>query len=302
MSDQKFFDVPFAFSGDQSAVPDATQPDGSVSFMEGWGFDYQRDLATDPLAKPVDRSAMNYLLSVITAAIGALQKTGIPEWVTAAQNGGVALPYPKYAQVRYSATTPATTFETYVSVVDNNTSVPGSDANWQPIASIVASVSDVIAGTSQRLPVTPLTLKSYPGNAAQTFNVGAPTSANNAIPVSANSIPRSTALQGQVLAPNSTYTAPAINFTAPCKGYVVAMGHFNLGAPTGSGTAIINCTLTINGNTVAGDSTQDSQSHSGVWPVAAGAAVAVAFSATTTTLAGSTTATLRQTAFFIPTA
>ena len=181
MSDQKFFDVPFGFSGDQAVVPDATQPDGSVSFMEGWGFDYQRDLATDPLAKPVDRSAMNYLLSVITAAIGALQKTGIPEWVTAAQNGGVALPYPKYAQVRYSATTPATTFETYVSVVDNNTSVPGSDANWQPIASIVASASDVIAGTSARLPVTPLTLKSYPGNNAQVFNVAPAASATQAV-------------------------------------------------------------------------------------------------------------------------
>lgn len=179
--DQKYFDVPFAFGGDQSVVPDATQPDGSVSFMEGFGFDYQRDLATDPLAKPVDRSATNYLFFAITAAIAALQKTGIPEWVTPTQNNGVALAYPKYAQVRYSATIPATTFETYISTVDNNTSVPGADANWQPIASVVAAASDVIAGTSARLPVTPLTLKSYPGNATQTFNVAAATANAHAV-------------------------------------------------------------------------------------------------------------------------
>lgn len=178
--DQKFFDVPFAFGGDQSVVPDATQPDGSVSFMEGFGFDYQRDLATDPLAKAVDRSATNYVFNVITAALAALQKVGIPEWVTPAQNGGVVLAYPKYAQVRYSATIPATTFETYVSVVDGNTSVPGADNNWQPIASIVAAAADVIAGTSARLPVTPLTLKSYPGNAAQAFNVGLATTLTQA--------------------------------------------------------------------------------------------------------------------------
>lgn len=157
--DQKFFDVPFALGGDQSVVPDATQPDGSVSFMEGFGFDYQRDLATDPLAKPVDRSVTNYLFNAITAAIAALQKTGIPEWITPAQNGGVALAYAKYAKVRYSATIPATTFETYVSTVDGNTSVPGADANWQPVADFVASAADILAGTSNRTIVTPLQLK-----------------------------------------------------------------------------------------------------------------------------------------------
>jgi hypothetical protein len=181
MSDQKFFGVPFAFGGDQSAVPDATQPDGSVSFTEGWGFDYQRDLATDPAAKPVDRSAENYLMFVVTQAIGALQRVGIPEWITPANNGGVALAYPKYAQVRYSATTPGVTFETYVSTVDGNTSVPGADNNWQPIASIVAAAADVVAGTSSRLIVTPVSLKSYPGNVAQTFNVAPATNPTHAM-------------------------------------------------------------------------------------------------------------------------
>lgn len=181
MSDQKFFYVPFAFGGDQSAVPDATQADGSVSFTEGWGFDYQRDLATDPLAKPIDRSSTNFILNAITAAIGALQKTSIAEWIRPDQNNGVAFPYAKHAVVRYSSTTPATTFETYVSTVDNNTSVPGADNNWQNVVDAIATSAMVIAGTDNRSIVTPQGLKSYPGNSAQTFNVAQATQAAHAV-------------------------------------------------------------------------------------------------------------------------
>jgi hypothetical protein len=170
--DQNFFVTPFASLGDKTSFPIVTDPGGSITFQQGWGPDYQADQTTDPNAKDIDRANTNYLFYIITQAIAALQSTGIPEWITPANNNGVAFSYAKYAQVRYSATVPGVTFETYVSTKDANTSVPGANADWQPIASIVAAGADVVAGTSSRLIVTPLSLQSYPGNAAQAFDVG----------------------------------------------------------------------------------------------------------------------------------
>lgn len=171
--DQNFFVTPFASLGDQTVIPIPIDAGGAVTFQQGWGPDYERDQTTDPLAKPIGRATTNWLFFVLTQAVAALQKTGIPEWITPSNNNGVAFAYSKYAQVRYSATVPGVSFETYVSAVDNNTSVPGADGNWQPIASLTASAADVIAGTSTRTIVTPITLKSYPGNAANRFQFAA---------------------------------------------------------------------------------------------------------------------------------
>lgn len=204
--DQKFFDVPFAFGGDQSVVPDGTQSDGSVSFTEGWGFDYQRDLATDPAAKPVDRSAMNYLFYAVTAAVAALQKTSIAEWVRPDQNNGTPLAYPKYAMVRYSATNPATTFETYVSMVDGNTSVPGADTNWQTFVAAIATGAMVATGTDNRSIVTPAALKSYPGNTAQTFSVADAVSGQQAVAL--RQMNNGTITGVQRFTTSGTFTAP----------------------------------------------------------------------------------------------
>ncbi len=176
--DQFFFTTPFAALGDQTSFPIATDPGGSVTFQQGWGPDYALDQDTDSNAKPIDRASTNYLMYVITNALAALQRVGIPEWITPANNNGVALPYPKYAQVRYSATSPGVTFATYVSVVDNNTSVPGADSNWQPILSIAAQAADVNSNSpSSSLTVTPAALQAYAGNSARTFLVAAATTA-----------------------------------------------------------------------------------------------------------------------------
>ena len=72
----KYFGVPFAVSGDKTAVPDALQPGGKVSYTEGWTADYEADQTTDPNAKDVDRQAENQLKFDITDALKEMQERG----------------------------------------------------------------------------------------------------------------------------------------------------------------------------------------------------------------------------------
>ncbi|WP_165708345.1 tail fiber protein [Pectobacterium polaris] len=129
--DQKFFRIPFASSGDRQTIPDATQSSGAVSFPSGWGGDYAKDPTVDANAKPVEREAMNAILYAITNAVRQYQVFGFPEYITPADNNGAAFAYNSGAAVRYRASA-ALSFKSYVSVDDNNTSVPGADTEkWQ---------------------------------------------------------------------------------------------------------------------------------------------------------------------------
>ena len=82
----RFFDVPFARDGDKTTIPDGLQLDGSVSYEEGFGFDYERpaiDPLTgqpDPLYKPVPRDGMNALFADVTEAVGVIQAQGFANW------------------------------------------------------------------------------------------------------------------------------------------------------------------------------------------------------------------------------
>lgn len=82
----RFFDVPFALNGDKTTIPDGLQLDGSVSYEEGFGFDYERpaiDPLTgqpDPLYKPVPREGMNALFADVTEAVGVMQAQGFADW------------------------------------------------------------------------------------------------------------------------------------------------------------------------------------------------------------------------------
>lgn len=183
---QRYFDVPFALSGDQTAIPDPLQAGGTVSFTEGWNFNYQRDLTTDPAALPIDRSTMNWLFYQVTNALAALQLGTIPEWITAAQNGGVAATYGKGAEVLYSASGNPP-FVKYVSLIDNNTDTPGATGNWQVVADAISSSAQASAGTDNTTIMTPLRVAGQTalrallaGSATQVFNVGPATTLTQA--------------------------------------------------------------------------------------------------------------------------
>lgn len=118
----KFFRIPFATSGDRTAIPDAVDVNGFVSYTAGYGFDYQRQ-KTDPAAKNIERDKMNELFFDMTTAIAELQSQGVPDFITTALNGGTAYSYSQYAVVRYSG-------DLYVSLVAANTALPSDATKW----------------------------------------------------------------------------------------------------------------------------------------------------------------------------
>ncbi|MEQ9770868.1 Ig-like domain-containing protein [Pectobacterium jejuense] len=157
--DQKFFRVPFASSGDRQTIPDSTQSSGAVSFPSGWGGDYAKDPTIDANAKPVEREAMNAILYAITNAVRQYQTFGFPEYITPADNGGGAFSYSSGAVIRYRAAADQP-FKSYVSITDNNTSVPGSDeTKWQEFIYREATTQEITEGTSGTTVVSPRRLK-----------------------------------------------------------------------------------------------------------------------------------------------
>ncbi|MBQ4771724.1 phage tail protein [Pectobacterium versatile] len=157
--DQKFFRVPFAQSGDRQTIPDATQSSGMVSFPSGWGEDYAKDPTVEANAKPVEREAMNAILYAITNAVRQYQTFGFPEYITPADNNGGAFSYSSGAVIRYRAAADQQ-FKSYVSIADNNTSVPGTDeTKWQEFIYREATAQEITEGTSGTTVVSPRRLK-----------------------------------------------------------------------------------------------------------------------------------------------
>lgn len=112
----KYFGIPFALSGDRSAIPDAAQTDGSVSFTQGFTLDYELE-NTDPNYKPVPREETNALYYDITEAIGIVQKQGFADWTIS------AAPYPVAAFVRHNDIV-------WRSNIAANSNEPGTDSTW----------------------------------------------------------------------------------------------------------------------------------------------------------------------------
>ena len=74
----KYFATPFADSGDKTAIPDAAQAGGEISYAEGYTADYTLDQASNPSAKDVGRAEFNQLGNDLSGAIKDIQEQGIP--------------------------------------------------------------------------------------------------------------------------------------------------------------------------------------------------------------------------------
>lgn len=113
----KLFKVPFATQGDRAAIPDEVRADGAVSYTQGYGYDYERDQATDPAAKDIEREKMNSLFHDITEAVGEMQSFGVPVWQEAGK------PYAVRSVVYHKN-------KTWQSKVENNTTEPVTGTAW----------------------------------------------------------------------------------------------------------------------------------------------------------------------------
>jgi len=247
---QHYFDVPFGFAGDVTSIPDPLQVGGTVSMTEGWNFNYQRDLATDPAALPIDRSTMNWLLLQITTALQALQTETVPEFILASQNGGVAISYGLGAEVLWSASGNAP-FQKFVSIIAANANTPsasdvlGTTTGWQVVCDPIATSAQAGAGTNNASIMTPLLVAQQTalrallaGSTSQVFNVGPAVTATQA--------PQAQQIQAQTLTAFATAgTAPAFTLTpVPAITALTANQRFrvsfNAAGTTGSNTLNIN--------------------------------------------------------------
>lgn len=132
----QFFRTPFASAGDKTAVPEATQPDGSVSYNQGWSPDYELPYS-NASSKDIPRDKSNQLAFAITKALQEYQTNGVPDWIDPTQNGGVNFPYPLGARVRYIDGL------IYISAKAANSSLPSVAADWFPQGSGVYASNTV---------------------------------------------------------------------------------------------------------------------------------------------------------------
>lgn len=206
MSNQHFYRYPFASAGDKTDIPEATQTDGSVSYNQGFGFDYERDPSTDPDAKNIQRDDFNGVIFDITENLQQYQLNGVPEWVPAAQNGGVAVNYPKFARVRYDTAGDGTGWQVFESAVVNNTSTPGADGNWTVVVNSTFFAADTGTANTYTAAYTPplagLRDGLVVGMTAKTANTGQSTFAPAGFPAKQILALTDLALQGGEIVAN----------------------------------------------------------------------------------------------------
>ena len=98
-------------------MPDEVQADGSLSYTQGYGYDYERDQATDPAAKDIEREKMNSIFHDITGAVGEIQAFGMPVW---AEEGK---PYAIRSIVYHNK-------KAWQSKIENNNTEPAAGTAW----------------------------------------------------------------------------------------------------------------------------------------------------------------------------
>lgn len=129
----KIFLTPFGKNGNRAAVPDVLQPSGEVSYDQGFGPDYERQLGVDPQAKNIDRDNYNSLMFDVTTALQEIQSgvAGLPfNAELAAAIGG----YAKGALVAFADGSGSWRSTAAANAV--NPTVVGS--NWRPVDAVGA--------------------------------------------------------------------------------------------------------------------------------------------------------------------
>lgn len=136
----------FADSGDAADLPETTQANGEVSYQQGFGPDYDKRRVpgdgqpADPDAKSIERPDMNGVLRDLSANIRHWQQEAYPDYVPAADNGGVALSYPFLARVRFNNTV----YE--VTNAAGTITIPTNAASWSVVRSVAQDNSIFVAG------------------------------------------------------------------------------------------------------------------------------------------------------------
>ncbi|HIE4504362.1 hypothetical protein [Morganella morganii] len=111
------FKVPFAIQGDKKSIPVEVQADGSLSYTQGYGYDYERDQATDPAAKDIEREKMNGIFYDLSSALGEVQIFGYAKW---SEDGA---PYPIRSVVYHNK-------KAWQSKIENNKTEPAAGTAW----------------------------------------------------------------------------------------------------------------------------------------------------------------------------
>lgn len=119
----KYFRFPFASAGDTQVVPDEADPGNNVSYEEGYTANYEIDFELDPVnAKLVERTGQNTIFNQITQNLKDWQERLFPDFITAADNGGVPFEYSKGNIVIFGGVAK-------ISLQDNNNDLP-SEPTW----------------------------------------------------------------------------------------------------------------------------------------------------------------------------
>jgi hypothetical protein len=121
----KYIKRAFAENGIKTTVPTDTVIDGSLSYEQGWGADYELD-PSDPNAKFPRIGNFNELFNTITSNIKELQEQTFPSWI-ADDGSGSPFAYSKDVIVTY------TDGNNYVSLVDDNDKEPTTGTQWRII-------------------------------------------------------------------------------------------------------------------------------------------------------------------------
>lgn len=135
----KFIIFPFATGGSRTAVPNDEDPSGVLSWEEGFSSRYSLNKLTDPNALPVPRTQTNQIYFDLSTAIQQYQVWGTPNFITTADNEGVAYPYDKWAYALYDDGTNG--LRPYQSLVPSNSTLPTSILNWRVADNNAASLN-----------------------------------------------------------------------------------------------------------------------------------------------------------------